>query len=78
MGAAGSRFAYPETMANWYGGELTPPALALLSRDLRCLACGRALDDPLRLVGSLRCLACREANEPIDPALVGAAPSPAR
>jgi hypothetical protein len=29
---------------------------------LRCLACGRRLDESLALVGSLRCLDCRASN----------------
>jgi hypothetical protein len=29
---------------------------------LRCLACGRRLDESLAVVGSLRCLDCRESN----------------
>jgi hypothetical protein len=29
---------------------------------LRCLACGRRLDEALAVVGSLRCLDCRESN----------------
>lgn len=29
---------------------------------LRCLACGRRLHEALALVGSLRCLDCRESN----------------
>lgn len=78
MGAAGTRFAYAQRVANWYDAEFTPPTLAQLERELRCLACGGALDEPLRLVGSLRCLECREANAPIDPAFVGAPPDPAR
>ena len=61
-------------MANWYGGESSPTLAQRLERELRCLACGSALEEPLRLVGSLRCLDCRGANEPIDPALVAADP----
>jgi hypothetical protein len=29
---------------------------------LRCLACGRPLDESLALAGSLRCLDCRASN----------------
>ena len=29
---------------------------------LRCLACGRRLDEALAVAGSLRCLDCRESN----------------
>ena len=72
MGAAGSRFAYAGMVANWDGGEFMRPVTTKPVGELRCLACGGALEDPLRLGGSLRCLECREANEPIDPALIGA------
>jgi hypothetical protein len=40
---------------------------------LRCLACGRGLDEPLAAVGSLRCLDCRAANAPLNEHLVAAA-----
>lgn len=30
--------------------------------NLRCLACGRSLDESLAVAGSLRCLDCRESN----------------
>ena len=39
---------------------------------LRCLACGRGLDEPLAAVGSLRCLDCRAANAPLNQRLVAA------
>jgi hypothetical protein len=29
---------------------------------LRCLACGRRLEESLAVLGSLRCLDCRESN----------------
>jgi hypothetical protein len=32
---------------------------------LHCLACDRPLDESLALVGSLRCLDCRESNAPL-------------
>jgi hypothetical protein len=32
---------------------------------LRCLACGRRLDESLAVVGSLRCHDCRESNAPL-------------
>jgi hypothetical protein len=38
-------------------------------RPLRCLACGKPVEQPLSSVGSLRCLACREADAPLDPTL---------
>jgi hypothetical protein len=40
---------------------------------LRCLACGRDLDEPLAAVGSLRCLDCRAANAALNERLVAAA-----
>jgi hypothetical protein len=40
---------------------------------LRCLACGRDLDEPLAVVGSLRCLDCRAANAPLKQRFVAAA-----
>ena len=39
-------------------------------RPLRCLTCNEPIEEPLALLGSLRCLACREANTPLDPTLV--------
>jgi hypothetical protein len=43
--------------------------LAHLERHLRCLACNGAVEHSLMILGSLRCLACRETNAPLDPAL---------
>jgi hypothetical protein len=44
-------------MASWDAATDDPkPA------DLRCLACGRLLDDALAVAGSLRCLDCRDSN----------------
>jgi hypothetical protein len=40
---------------------------------LRCLACGRGLDEPLAVVGSLRCLDCRAANAALNERFVAAA-----
>jgi hypothetical protein len=40
---------------------------------LRCLACGRGLDEPLAVVGSLRCLDCRAANAALNQRFVAAA-----
>jgi hypothetical protein len=37
---------------------------------VQCLACGRPLEAPLSVAGSLRCLDCREANAVLDPRLV--------
>jgi len=36
----------------------------------RCLACNELAEQPLAFLGSLRCLACREDNAPLDPTLV--------
>jgi hypothetical protein len=40
-----------------------------MERHLRCLACNGPVEKPLSVLGSLRCLACREANAPLDAAL---------
>jgi hypothetical protein len=40
-----------------------------LERQLRCLSCSGPVERSLMVLGSLRCLACREANAPLDPAL---------
>jgi len=37
---------------------------------LRCLACGRRLDESLVLVGSLRCLDCRASNATLKTQLI--------
>jgi hypothetical protein len=34
-----------------------------------CLACDRPIEESLAPLGSLRCLACREANAFLDPVL---------
>jgi len=36
----------------------------------RCLACGKPLETPLSVVGSLRCLDCRDEQAALDPDLV--------
>lgn len=43
--------------------------LASLERHLRCLACNGPVERSLMVLGSLRCLACREMDAPLDPAL---------
>jgi len=43
--------------------------LALLERHLRCLACNGPVERSLIVLGSLRCLACRDINAPLAPAL---------
>jgi hypothetical protein len=35
-----------------------------------CLACGGPMEEPLRRLGSLRCLDCRAARRPLDPQVV--------
>ena len=40
---------------------------------LRCLACGRRLDEALAVVGSLRCLDCRESNATLRSQLIAPA-----
>jgi hypothetical protein len=56
-------------MASWDSGvDIGRKPVAL-----QCLACGRSLNEPLALVGSLRCLDCRAANAALDQRLVAAA-----
>ena len=43
--------------------------LASLERHLRCLACNGPVERSLMVLGSLRCLACRDVDAPLDPAL---------
>jgi len=43
--------------------------LASLERHLRCLACNGPVEKSLMVLGSLRCLACRDVDAPLDPAL---------
>jgi hypothetical protein len=56
-------------MASWDAGVDAGRKLGAL----RCLACGRGLDEPLAVVGSLRCLDCRAANAALNPRFVAAA-----
>jgi hypothetical protein len=37
---------------------------------MHCLACGKQLEAPLSMTGSLRCLDCRAVEAPLDPELV--------
>jgi hypothetical protein len=39
-------------------------------RVMHCLACGKQLDAPLSMAGSLRCLDCRTVEAPLTPQLV--------
>ena len=59
---------YTENVANW----TTPnaPERERPGRSFRCLACNEPIEEPLALLGSLRCLGCREANALLDPTLV--------
>jgi hypothetical protein len=34
-----------------------------------CLACGGPMEEPLKRLGSLRCLDCRDTRRPLDPRL---------
>jgi hypothetical protein len=34
-----------------------------------CLACGGPMEEPLKRLGSLRCMDCRDGQRPLDPAL---------
>ena len=43
--------------------------LASLEHHLRCLACNGPVERSLMVLGSLRCLTCREVDAPLDPAL---------
>lgn len=45
-------------MASWDAARDGEPKRS----GLRCLACGRRLDESLAVVGSLRCHDCRESN----------------
>jgi hypothetical protein len=45
-------------MASWDSAKDAEPKRI----GLRCLACGRRLDESLAVLGSLRCLDCRESN----------------
>jgi hypothetical protein len=40
-----------------------------IDRRVRCLACGAPMQPTLIHVGSLRCLECRAADQPLDPTL---------
>jgi hypothetical protein len=37
-----------------------------------CLACGGPMEEPLKRLGSLRCLDCRDSQRPLDPSLTEA------
>jgi hypothetical protein len=55
-------------VADWTSASRAT-ALASLERHLRCLACNGPVEKALMVLGSLRCLACRDVDAPLDPAL---------
>jgi hypothetical protein len=57
------------SVAKWSAAPPTPE-LARIERHLRCLACNGPVEKSLAGLGSLRCLACRESDAPLDAALV--------
>jgi hypothetical protein len=63
-------------VAKW---SVAPPAsnLERIERYLRCLACNGPVETALATLGSLRCLACRESDAPLDPSLFSAGPTKA-
>ena len=56
-------------VAKWFAAP-NPPDVARLERHLRCLACNGSVEKSLAGLGSLRCLACRETDAPLDAALL--------
>ena len=56
-------------VAKWSAAP-NPPDVARLERHLRCLACNGSVEKSLAVLGSLRCLACRETDAPLDAALL--------
>jgi hypothetical protein len=66
--AAAEEHLYTMSMANWATTDASQRERP--RRPLRCRACNEPIEEPLALLGSLRCLACREANAPLDPTLV--------
>ena len=61
-------------VANWFAARPTPN-FERIERHLRCLACNGLVETPLAALGSLRCLACREADAPLDPSLFSGGPT---
>jgi hypothetical protein len=55
-------------VAKWSAAPPTPD-VARIERHLRCFACNGPVEKSLAALGSLRCLACREADAPLDAAL---------
>jgi hypothetical protein len=56
-------------VAKWPAAPQTPD-VARIERHLRCLACNGPVEKSLAALGSLRCLACREADAPLNAALL--------
>jgi hypothetical protein len=54
-----------EYVADWSAAFRTTE-LTRLERHLRCLSCNGPVEKSLSVLGSLRCLACRETNAPLD------------
>jgi hypothetical protein len=66
--AAAEERLYIKNVVDWTTPDPTgrePPG-----RPFRCLTCNEPIGEPLALLGSLRRLACREANTPLDPTLL--------
>ena len=55
-------------VAKWSAAP-NPPDVARIERHLRCLACNGPVEKSLAVLGSLRCLACREADAPLNATL---------
>jgi hypothetical protein len=53
-------------MAAWTAAKREPNR----AKPRFCLACGKQLEPTLQVLGSLRCLDCRESQALLDPALV--------
>jgi hypothetical protein len=56
-------------MARWPAAPQTPD-VARIERHLRCFACNGPVEKSLAALGSLRCLACREVDAPLNAALL--------
>ena len=54
-----------EYVADWSAAFRTTE-LTRAERHLRCLSCNDPVEKSLSVLGSLRCLACRETNAPLD------------
>jgi hypothetical protein len=54
-----------ENVADWSAAFRTTE-LTRFEQQLRCLSCSGLVEKSLSALGSLRCLACRESNAPLD------------